>query len=276
MTSPPLGFRFIYEPEDDFQELDAYDAGQALWGIARSLAITTHYAINRQVIKQAPALSGARILVAPPRAGSFEFALSVLPFASEFAKDMAPSIAASVLYDLVRLLYRRATGLKDAPETQALHDLLKRVPGDIDALGDAIDEDVRRFHRPFEGPVVNLKTYGGVNNFGTFDKSTYEFVKARDLGPRDEVFIGNVASLNGNTDFGRIWMPTEQRTVPFRKDKSLRRLQKADRVLLSWSLDEYVNGRDGTIQVTGSAIRNREQKIKVIFVASVDNRRDAA
>ncbi len=59
-------FRFNYEQRDKSEVLDAYDASQALYGMSRSLSIVTHYALNKQIIKQGPALKGARILVVPP------------------------------------------------------------------------------------------------------------------------------------------------------------------------------------------------------------------
>jgi hypothetical protein len=269
----PIRFRFIYEPEDDSDELDAYDAGQALFGISRSLALVTHYVVNGKVIKQAPSLSGARIMVVPPRAGSFEFLIQILPAIVDFAQQVAPSIAANLLYDLTKLLYRRSSGLSDVPETSELQELLRRVPGDIDAVNDAVDEDIVRIHRPFEGPVTILNIYGGVNHFGNFNRSTYEYAKARELGPGEETFTGNVASYNGNTDYGRLWMPQEQRTVAFRRDRTLKKLPQSDRALLSWSLDEYVNGREGAVQLIGRALRNREEKIKMMFVTGVNSYR---
>jgi hypothetical protein len=43
MSASTIEFRYVYHPERDVSELDAYDAGQALYGISRSLAIVTHY-----------------------------------------------------------------------------------------------------------------------------------------------------------------------------------------------------------------------------------------
>jgi hypothetical protein len=211
-----------------------------------------------------------------PRAGSFELLIAIVALAGNMAQQIPPSIAANALYDLAKLVYRRATGQKDSPETSYVSELLRRVPGDIDAINDALDQDIVRIHRPFEGPVVKLNIYGGTNFFGSFDHQTYDFALARELGQRVEQFIGEVASFNSNTETGRLWLPAEQRTVAFRRDQSLKRLREGDRRLLSWSLDRYVNKNDGTVFLSGYALRNRGGKLKIIFVTRVETAREAA
>jgi hypothetical protein len=54
----------------DQNELDVYDAGKSIEGLARTLSILGHYYQTGQIISQAPS-SQARISIRPPRAGSF-------------------------------------------------------------------------------------------------------------------------------------------------------------------------------------------------------------
>jgi hypothetical protein len=56
----------------DNNVLDLYDAGQALVGFHRSLALTTHLVLNNEIITQATALKGAQILSFPPHEGSWK------------------------------------------------------------------------------------------------------------------------------------------------------------------------------------------------------------
>src|ERR1700683_1535353 len=104
-------FRFIYETEDGSNSLDAYDASQALYGISRSIAILTHYTIHRRIIKQAPSLAGARVLVEPPRPGSFEFIVPIIM--DPDIRAIGESIIAATLYDLTKVIYARLTGKSD-------------------------------------------------------------------------------------------------------------------------------------------------------------------
>lgn len=268
-----IDFRFSYQPDNGANEISAYDAAQALYGIARSLAITTHYGLTGKIIKQAPSISGAKVLVQPPRAGSFEFIAPVVDFIAQPAgpsigEVITISVASSFIYDLTKLLYRRLCGLSENPETAQLKDVLLRKPGEIDSIADSIEEDVIRLHRPLDGNVFNFHIYGGTNKFGDFDRKTYDFAKTKELGSSIEHFVGNVASLNGNTLNGRFWLADEQRTVGFKEDK-MTKLSLGERKLLSWSLNEYVNQRSGSVVISGIALRSKQGLLKSVFVTGV-------
>jgi len=118
------------------------------------------------------------------------------------------------------------------------------------------------------GPVYNINIYGGQNHIGSFDQQTYDFAKTKVVGDRPEVFVGNVASLNANTFAGRFYLHDEERTVSFKPAREVR-LTNRDLRLLSWSLDEYANGNDGTLRVTGVPLRSRYGILKSIFVHNV-------
>jgi hypothetical protein len=97
-------FRFIYESEDGSNNLDAYDASQALYGISRSLSILTHYVLHRRVIKQAPSLEGAKVLIEPPRPGSFDFIIPIIT--DPDVRAVAGAFAAHFLYDSCEINHR--------------------------------------------------------------------------------------------------------------------------------------------------------------------------
>ena len=76
---PVVKFCLSYKGnESDSQQIDLYDVSQALIGFQRSIALTTHLVINGEIITQAPALKGARILAAPAKEGSWEIEATLL------------------------------------------------------------------------------------------------------------------------------------------------------------------------------------------------------
>jgi hypothetical protein len=265
-------FRFAYHPEQGANEISAYDASQALYGIARSLSVATHYVLNGRVIKQAPSLVRAKVLVRPPQTGSFEFIAPVVDFVStpagQVACGLTLAVAGNYLTDLTRLLYRRLTGQSENASSQETQKLIRERPGDLDALADSIEDDVVRIHRPIDGgaPVFNI--YGGTINFGTFNQSTYDYAKTKILGDDEEDFLGNVASFNANSLNGRFWIEDEERTVGFNKDRHAD-LHSSERKLLAWSLNEYANSRPGRLRLTGIPLRSKQGRLKAIFVTSV-------
>ncbi len=267
-----LVFRFRYLPDDGSKAISAYDASQALYGIARSVTIVTNYVVNERVIKQAPAASNFSVKVEPPRSGSFEFLIPVVGLtvsANDLLGVIGSGIAGNFAYDLLKYLYRRATGQREEVRNDKLRSALSDKPGDIDSLGDAIDEDVVRIHRPLDAKNIQIfKIYGGNNHFGDFNRTTYDYAKTNERGVRTENFEGNVASLNANTNNGRFWLDDEERTVAFNEDRNST-LTDREKVLLAWSLNEYANGRAGRLRVTGFPLRSRQGSLKRIFVTGV-------
>ncbi|HEY0207052.1 MAG TPA: hypothetical protein VGC15_23240 [Acetobacteraceae bacterium] len=156
-----LEFVFRYHPKNKGTELDAYDASQALYGISRSLSIFTHYALNGKVIKKAPALSGAQVLIKPPQKRSFEFLLPIVQVLSDASPQAAVSLnfVSSRIYDLAKASYKRLIGKKDKPETAELRQIARTRPGDLDAIADSIEEDVNRIHRPLIMSVTRINIY---------------------------------------------------------------------------------------------------------------------
>jgi hypothetical protein len=251
-------FRFIYKSEDGSSELDAYDASQALYGISRSLSILTHYTLHRRVIKQAPSLEGAKVLIEPPRPGSFEFIVPIIN--DPDVRAIAQSLSATILY----------VGKSDTPSSPEVQNLARRAPGDFDALSDSINEDMVRIHRPLmsNGRTYNITVNGGTVNIVDLDRGTYDFSKTKVLGDNQEEYLGQVRSFNGSTIQGRFWVESEERTVGFSVNKTTRLSDEA-RQILSWSLDQWVNTSEGYILIRGYPLSSRTGLLKHVFMTRV-------
>jgi hypothetical protein len=261
-------FRFIYKSEDGSSSLDAYDASQALYGKSRSLSILTHYTIHRRVIKQAPSLEGAKVSIEPPRAGSFEFIIPIITDPN--VQAVAQNFTSSILYDLVKVTYRRLVGKHDAPSSATVQNIARRRPGDLDALSDSINEDMVRIHRPLisDDKKYNIVVNGGTVNIVDLDRATYDFSKTKVLGDNQQEFFGEIRSFNGSTVQGRFWIEEEERTVGFSVNKTTRLSDEA-RQVLSWSLDEWVNEREGYVFIRGYPLSSRTGLLKHIFITRV-------
>jgi hypothetical protein len=267
-----ISFRFQYVPTDGGHRLSAYDASQALYGISRSISIISHYALTEKIKKQAPTIESVEVLIEPPRRGSLEFIVPVIEAATDPSTRsgaISLSLAAGFIFEGVKYFYRRLTGQSEKIENARLSALLRQKPGDVDAIADTIEDDIIKIHRPFEGPVTVLKIYGGHNHFADFNKVTYDFAKTKERSTNVEGFIGNVASLNAITFHGRFWVNSEERTVGFREDQ-FTKLGRQSKQILSWSLNEYANGRPGTIKLAGYPLRSRQGMLKMIFVTKID------
>ena len=263
-------FCFRYHPRDGEHVLDAYDASQALYGIARSLSILTHYTINQTVIKQAPALRGARILIEPPREGSFEFIVPIISMVdpSTAVGTIALGLGAAYLHDLLGVIFRRLSGQADKPSTDELNRQMRSTRGDIDALSDAVEEDIIRIQRPIVNNVTTINISGGSHNIINLNQETYDFAKTKVLGDGQDYYDGHVTSFNGSTISGRFWIDSEDRTVGFSVDRN-HKLPATERVLLAESLSAWVNMEGGNIKIRGTPLTSKQGLLKQIFITKV-------
>ncbi len=266
-------FRFVYKPKDGSNSLDAYDASQALYGISRSLSIFTHYAINRKVIKKAPALEGAKVLIEPPKAGSFEFIVPIVQVLTDPVNvaGVSQGFTASFLYDLAKTVYRRLAGKSEATSSADMQALARHSSGDLDALSDSVNEDVVRIQRPLisdHNRTYNITVTGGTLNIVDLNRDTYDYAKTKVLGNTEHEFFGYVRSFNGGTVQGRFWVEAEERTVGFSVNRTTK-ISEANRRTLSWSLDQWVSKLEGFIFLKGYPLSSKTGILKHVFITSV-------
>lgn len=266
MTSLPLSVRYTFE--DDTHSLDVYDAGVALSGLSRTLAISIHYLINEKVIKQAPSLSGAKILLYPARPGSFVFDLGILLQEHPVATSFAISLTAGACIEFIKLIVQKTIG-KDYTSRDALvSEVVQNKPNDIDAIIDTIEGDVASIHRPIIHNATNVILASGDVHIGTLNRESYNYVKTKITSDEPERFVGNVASFNANTGNGRFFIERFGRTIPFAS--AMETFESNEMTLLAWSLNEYVNGRPGLLDITANYTSKPGGLIKSFSVIEVD------
>lgn len=265
--------RFTFKPRSRQHTLDAYDASVALYGIARSASIAAHYVVNQRIIKQAPSLRGARVLIAPPAAGSFEFIVPIFLALADpgVQASLTQNVFSNFLYDIMKNVYGRLTGSKEKPETEELKSIVRSKPGDLDAIADSIEEDVVRIHRPMSNDnsvQFNIAVKGGDVNIVNFDRSTFEYAKTKIISGTSSEYFGHVTSSNSNTIQGRFYLEEEERNIGFSVDKDSK-ISAAQRRVLAWSLNDWVNNMMGHVRLTGYPLTSKSGLLKHVFITGV-------
>ncbi|WP_341365477.1 hypothetical protein [Yoonia sp. BS5-3] len=214
--------------------LDFYDAAQGQVGFQRSLAITTHYAINGEVITQAPSLKGADLLVSVPREGSWEIAVFVGAALYSFGTARPDTPIGHLAFSIYDMAIKKITGQHVDIEKslgEQFEDFNKKLPQDqriqpppldikrFDSLLEKIEPSVIDMHRP----IIRSKTAESAllipeTEFieeTRIDAGTYDFLIHRDKDDTPITTVGKVSSYNINTFKGRIYLPDERRPIPF-------------------------------------------------------------
>lgn len=265
MVHVPISVK--YDLDHGEHRLDIYDAGVALMGISRSLSIAVHYFVNGNVIKQAPSLDGANIYLRPPREGSFIFEIDVGILTSTVGGMAVSGVVGSACWEFLKHVYSKVIGIDCKPQNSTAQKLAYQDEGAIDAIVDTIEGDVASIHRPIIKNSRNVFIVSGQNNIVTLNRKSYDYVTAKIISDDVENFIGTVSSFNANSGKGRIFVKNDGRTIPFMPEDD--EFNDRQKTLLAWSLNEYVNGREGLLKLDATHISTPGGLLKSLNVHDV-------
>jgi hypothetical protein len=233
----PLSIKLRYSGElAENHQIDLYDFAQALVGLERSLALTTHLVLNDEVITQATALRGARVICEAPKPGSLTILAGIgmagagLYKLGTLRKD---NPLGHLVYSAYDFLVHKVTG-QDLDYDKSLRKLFEeshqneklglRLPREskFDSLAEKIEPPLTRLHRP----IVNSGTaekaeiiFPGKSKKSkrsvVLNHDSFARMKYRARGDDISVIRAKIAVFNPNTFNGRLFVPELDRTIPF-------------------------------------------------------------
>jgi hypothetical protein len=268
----------------DRHELDFYDAGRALSGFQRSLALTTHLVFNGEIITQAPALKNAKILLRTPRPGSWEVVATIVGGIWAAGTASKDSPIGHLLYSTYDYVIRQAFGFPvDYSKSlyQSYSDMLeekKITPAKLDSLAEKVETSLVDMHRPivisqtaghadiFAGNLRNQKVRIG----SELNAITYDHLSKNEIDDSETEHTGVVSSYNINTFSGRMFVFDEQRPIGFELEEGARTRSVVRLITSSLSSNAVERGtRDGAICMTGRKVTSSTGRLKRVIVSNV-------
>lgn len=270
-------------------ELDLYDAGQALIGFQRSLALTTHLILNDEIITQAPSLKGAEIFARPPDRGSWELVAIIAVAVATAAYKLGTAPKDTPIGHLIRSAYDYVISeicgfhvdydktLGQQYSELSGHDDAVKVLSEprFDSLIEKCEVAVREMHRPIvksrtaiEGTLTARTDDVEYMFEHTLTQETYNYVAFTERSSSAIHLTGRVTSYNMNTYKGRIYVADYGRPVPFELSEFARDPQSV--ITVAESLSANVQRRGGG-EISFNAFSNlsRTGRLKSLFIIEV-------
>jgi hypothetical protein len=248
--------------------LELYDAGTSISGFARAFAITSHAFLNDGAVrKRAEGAEGAKLYIGSSKHGSFLEVITVV-ITSEAAKAIGLSIVAAAFWDFVKWSWSKTIGKDTEPETPYVRRLVDQNPELADELAAVLESAMQMAHRPIQQDrhIEIAVQRPKVGTILTLDSETLLYVSTRGESELIENLIGNVTRYNILSGFGRFYDDVQECTIPFDLDDAVSALEKR---LLTWSMDQRIQGHDGKIALDVKAITNAKGNIKRYRVHAV-------
>ncbi|WP_146130846.1 hypothetical protein [Sphingopyxis lindanitolerans] len=264
--------------------IEFYDAAKALAGFQRSLALTTHLAINGEIITQAPYARGFKIFVPPFQEGSWKtkaiIVLGATVTLTSAGKDSPLGHLVTSIYDAA--LYNTMGFHVDYDKTlQQLYSENSRpsiTPEKLDSLCEKIENSIADMHRPIV--ISETATRAQVEKCGSRSGSigpvmspmTYEYVKQTRREDEESFVDGFVSSYNINTFTGRLYSEEEGRPIPFELEEGAR----VRRIVGMLTRSQHINGQSrfdpkARVRLHCHKLTSPNRKIKRLSVSSVDS-----
>lgn len=268
----------------DNHVLNFYDAARAMTGFQRSLALTTHLVMHGEIITQAPALKEADILVSTPSPGSWEIIASIVGAAWVAGTASKDTPLGHMLYSIYDYIISSTLGFHVDYEKSLFQSYRESLtekgitPEKLESLMEKTESSIGDMHRPIVASqsATSAKLFrisrSGVDQIGPDMTSlSYDYI-ARTIR-RDELIEhqGLVSSYNVNTYKDRIFLPDEQRPIPFELDEVAKNRESVQ--IITSSLRTNATSRresEGLIALYGRRLESSTGRLKALIVNKVE------
>ena len=222
----------------DRHRLPAYAASKSLYGISRSLLLTSTYLVEGKVRQRRYEYNGYNVHLVATRQGSFESLFEVIMSTNMVAQTLtgiAGGVTTASIIGIYKGISKRVIG-KSSPELDALEAKGVLKSGDVGALVEALEPAIIDAHNVVGAGASNITIISGSNNVINYNEASKDYVQTSNLIERPNVKVVSVGSFNVNTDYGRVFDFELNRTIPFTlsKDADPKTVQ-----LLTQSLQNY-------------------------------------
>ena len=283
-----IEFELIYKGLDaDHSQLDMYDAAHAFLGLQRSLALTTHFVLNGEIITQATALKYAKIFSTPPESGSWKINSKIFIIgAAVWAAGTIDkeTILGHLMFSAYDYAIKNTLGFHVDYKKSLLKlyeermDMNKeQIRSKLDSLTEKCESSFLDMHRPFvksktaeEAEIIFKYKKERKPIGGSINEITYARIKEEIRSDIPEEIEGYISSYNMNTYKGRIYVISEERPVPFFLDKKSRTIN-AIRVITESLQINSINKFDkkAKVRIIAYKIFGISGRIKSLHVVEV-------
>jgi hypothetical protein len=240
--------------EADRHQIEANDGLESLAGLSHAATLVAHFAATGVVRQRYPYDDGLKFYFQTTKPGSLTAILAV-------GGTLAAGAAGNLVYDLLKIVWKRATGTGDEGDV-SIGDQTFRG-GDLDALTEAVTPSLLRGHAWIDGSQQRISIKRGSQLLVDFSKGTKSYLKDEVAEEGQSQQDVSVAALNANSKHGRVFFFDLGRTIPFKVDRHATARTTSN---LSRYLTQYVDNTGATVNIRFKKIFHTDGRLKRIII----------
>ena len=205
-----------------FDGLDHYNGAVSLLGLSQILLISLNAFFNREIITQAPAAKGFRVVLGRSKAGSWDQALHLV-ITDPNIVTVAKELGKSGLYDLLKWALLSGVGMAGGftVKNRNAKKVIRELEQQNDDLHEKLDEALKRVHSPVKHQGLTVHVMTGRQNLATFNEGTLRYIETEIVNEKQIELVRDVSRFNARTGTGRFIADPDASSVPFYPDDKL-------------------------------------------------------
>jgi hypothetical protein len=209
-----------------FNGLDHYYGAQSLFGMSQIMLISFNAFFNKEVITQATAAKGFRVVMGVSKKGSWEQALQLVitdPDVIAYAQDLGKN----ALYDLIKWALVTGVGGRYILQYRKSRKRVRELERENEDLHEKLDEALKRAHAPIKHQGLSLQVMSGRTVLATYDDMSLQYLETEVYDEETHQISVAISRFNARTGTGRLIGTIDSASVPFVPIDKLTKQQSA-------------------------------------------------
>lgn len=196
-------FRIKYDSGTrEFDGLDMYYGAKSLAAISEFMLLSVHAFLREEIILQAPAAKGFRMVMQKASEGSYDQIIQMIITDTNTVSLMA-ELGKNGLYDLLKYMLSSLLGIPFVLSNRKARKKLKSIMQQNEDLHKRLESALMSAHLPVKHQGYSTVMLLGRTPIITFDETTLSYLETEIVSPDTEVLPVAVSRFNARTGTGR-------------------------------------------------------------------------
>jgi len=185
-----------------FDGLDMYYGSHSLAAISEILLLSLHASIHGEVVVQAPAAKGFRLVLKKSQEGSLEQYIQLLVTDPETI-SLLTDLTKNGIYDVVKYLLSSCLGIPFIIQNRKAKKKIQQITQANEDLHGRLEHALHHAHLPVKNQGLSVSLSLGRTAIITFDEDTLNYLETEVVETDTEVILVGVSRFNARTGTGR-------------------------------------------------------------------------
>jgi len=197
-----------------FDGLDHYYGAESLMGFSQALLISLNAFFNDEILTQAPAAKGFRLVLGKSKVGSWEQNITLHVTRQEVAARLN-KLGKNALNDLLKWALNGSVGKSAGLNSRRSTTIARELERHSEDLHEHLEGAVKRAHAPVKHQGLNITVSSGRTVIAEFDEVTLRYIETEVIENKPIVISGAISRFNARTHTGRVISAIDASSTPF-------------------------------------------------------------